>query len=285
MSTLNQRARRGGDGVLSRRTLLAGAGAVLASVGSSRRRAESGARPFGFPDVARRASALARRPFAPEPASLPADSQAWSYEEYRRIQLEAPHVLWRGQGLRFEVDFLPRGGRFRDLVRMNVVDPAGVRPLDFAPSMFRGWPKGTTSQALAILGFAGLRVRFPLAGPAPHECAVFLGASYFRAVGKDQLYGVSARCLAIDTATDRTEEFPAFREFWLVRPEPDAEEMTLLALVDGPSLAGAFELRIRPGLATRVAVTAEIHARRAIRKLGLAPLSSMFLYGEARTER
>ena len=75
------------------------------------------------------------------------------------------------------------------------------------------------------------------------------------------------------TATDRTEEFPAFREFWLVRPEPDAEEMTLLALVDGPSLAGAFEFRIRPGLATRVAVTAEIHARRAIRKLGLAPLS------------
>ena len=98
--------------------------------------------------------------------------------------------------------------------------------------------------------------------PLP-ECAAFLGASYFRAVGKGQLYGVSARCLAIDAATDRLEEFPAFREFWLVRPDPEAEEMTLLALIDGPSLAGAFEFRIRPGLVTRVRVVAEIFAARS----------------------
>jgi glucans biosynthesis protein len=112
---------------------------------------------------------------------------------------------------------------------MNLVDREGVRPLAFAPSMFRGWPSGSPIETLERLGFAGLRVRFPLANRIPHECAAFLGASYFRAVGKGQLYGVSARCLAVDAATDRLEEFPAFREFWPVRPDAEAEEMTLLA--------------------------------------------------------
>jgi periplasmic glucans biosynthesis protein len=275
---------RGADPRLSRRSLLTGAaGAVLASIASAPGGVEAARSPFGFPDVTRRAAALTRLAFSPETPPVPPGVQAWTYEDYRRVQFESAHVLWRGENLRFEIDFLPRGAIYRDLVRMNLVDREGVRPLAFAPSMFRGWPSGSSIETLASLGFAGLRVRFPLANRIPHECAAFLGASYFRAVGKGQLYGVSARCLAVDAATDRLEEFPAFREFWLVRPDPEAEEMTLLALLDGPSLAGAFEFRIRPGLVTRVRVVAEIFARRTIRKLGLAPLSSMFLYGEART--
>ena len=46
-----------------------------------------------------------------------------------------------------------------------------------------------------------------------------LGASYFRVVGKGQVYGLSARGPAIDTALPSGEEFPRFREFWVERPK------------------------------------------------------------------
>ena len=51
---------------------------------------------------------------------------------------------------------------------------------------------------------------------------VFLGASYFRALGAGQHYGLSARGLAIDTVGGQGEEFPRFAEFWIVdlRPTP-----------------------------------------------------------------
>jgi periplasmic glucans biosynthesis protein len=96
---------------------------------------------------------------------------------------------------------------------------------------------------------------------------------------------VSARAVAIDTATERPEEFPAFRGFWIVRPIADAEELTLFALLDGPSLTGAYEFRVRPGDDTVVGVKADLYARRPIRKLGLCPLSSMYLLGELRLGR
>ena len=71
------------------------------------------------------------------------------------------------------------------------------------------------------LGFAGLRVHYALSNSGyKDELVAFLGASYFRALGKGQQYGLSARGLAIDTAGGSGEEFPAFTEFWLEQPRP-----------------------------------------------------------------
>ena len=111
---------------------------------------------------------------------------------------------------------------------MNVLTGGDGRVLDFDPSMYLGWPSGVSVEDQSQLGFAGLRARYPLSGPVPHEFAAFLGGSYFRAAGRGQLYGASARCVAIDTGTDRREEFPAFREFWLVRPAPGSDVLVLL---------------------------------------------------------
>jgi glucan biosynthesis protein len=102
---------RGADPRLSRRSLLTGAaGAVLASIASAPDGTEAARSPFGFPDVTRRAAALTRLAFSPETPPIPPGVQAWTYEDYRRVQFESAHVLWRGENLRFEIDFLPRGG-------------------------------------------------------------------------------------------------------------------------------------------------------------------------------
>jgi len=82
------------------------------------------------------------------------------------------------------------------------------------------------------------------------KVAVFLGASYFRAVGMHMNYGLSARGLAIDTYLPTGEEFPYFRKFWIQKPAPDAKEITLYAILDGPSIAGAYQFVIHPGKET-----------------------------------
>ena len=110
------------------------------------------------------------------------------------------------------------------------------------------------------------------------ELGAFLGASYFRVLGAGQEYGLSARGLAIDPAVDGPEEFPAFREYWIEQPAPGADSLTIHALLEGPSVTGAYTFRLRPGSPTLLHVDARLFARRDIRKLGVAPMSSMFLH-------
>jgi periplasmic glucans biosynthesis protein len=114
---------------------------------------------------------------------------------------------------------------------------------------------------------------------------VFLGASYFRVLGRNQHYGASARGLAIDTAAQSGEEFPTFTDFWLVRPQPGDRSLTIYALLDSKSVAGAYQFEVRPGEITQVEVHCDLYPRRSIAKLGVAPLTSMYLYGEDGTGR
>jgi glucans biosynthesis protein len=131
------------------------------------------------------------------------------------------------------------------------------------------------------LGFAGFRIHYPIKTPKYHdEVIVFLGASYFRALGKKEVFGLSARGLAVDTAESSGEEFPYFREFWLVVPSPGAKEMELYALLDSPSVSGAYRFVVRPGDETEVDVEARLFLRREVKKLGIAPLTSMYFHGE-----
>src|SRR5690606_22798326 len=103
--------------------------------------------------------------------------------------------------------------------------------------------------------------------------------------GRDQTYGLSARGLAIDTAMPKGEEFPRFREFWLVRPAPEATTLVIYALLDSPSLTGAYRFRLTPGRESLLDVDALLFARADVARLGLAPLTSMYLYGENQSRR
>src|SRR5581483_5722255 len=133
----------------------------------------------------------------------------------------------------------------------------------------------------ADLGFAGFRIAFPLYRKDEfNHVIVFAGASYFRAVAKGEVFGLSARGLAIDTGLPSGEEFPFFKEFWLERPAPNAREMTLYALLDSPSLSGAYAFTVAPGERTVVGVRARLFFRKPVKELGVAPLTSMFYFGE-----
>jgi periplasmic glucans biosynthesis protein len=130
-------------------------------------------------------------------------------------------------------------------------------------------------------GYAGYKIMAPLNKPGVQdELAVFLGASYFRSLAPQLGYGLSARGLALNTARPGGEEFPYFERFWFTQPEKGAKEITVQALLDSPSVAGAYQFRITPGKTTVMEVDAEITLRKPVELLGIAPFSSMLWHSE-----
>ena len=128
-------------------------------------------------------------------------------------------------------------------------------------------------------GVAGFRLNTPLNHPDRFdELVSFLGASYFRALGRDSRYGLSARGLALNTAGPQPEEFPRFTRFYLERPTQGLGETVVYALLDSPSVSGAYRFVIRPGDTTEMDVTARLFFRADVAELGIAPLTSMFLF-------
>ena len=240
--------------------------------------------PFSFATVQRLAQARAAQPYRNRSPSLPQNLSKLSYDQYRDIHFRRPSALWYDRAL-FEVQFFHRGFNFDRRVNVNEVTAEGVHPIAYNPAMFEfGHLVPPVGQLPADLGFAGFRIHYPLNTPGfKDEVMVFLGASYFRMLGRNQVYGLSARGLAVNTATVGGEEFPYFTDFWLVKPDAKQRTLTIYALLDSPSITGAYHFELRPGTTTQVEVTGELYPRRSIEKLGIAPLTSMYLYGENAT--
>jgi glucans biosynthesis protein len=238
---------------------------------------------FGFENVQRIAQARANEPYRDHSSKLPESLAKMNYEEYRNIQFRGDQALWRHQSL-FEVQFFHRGFAYDKRVNVTEVGENGVlRTINYSPSQFEFGKAPPPKDLPPDLGFAGLRVHYPLNSPDyKDELIAFLGASYFRLLGRDQNYGASARGLAINVATTGGEEFPYFTDFWLVRPAPQQRTLTIYAVLDSPSITGAYRFEVRPGMTSVVEVTATLYERQNIEKLGLAPLTSMYLYGEDR---
>lgn len=236
---------------------------------------------FELADVAKRAEKLAARDYRDPRGGVPDWLLQISYDQWRDIRFRPDQALWRGQRTPFEIQFFHPGLFYDRTVKVHVVDARGVREAAFSPSQFDYGANDFASRVPQDLGYAGFRVHFPIKkADYKDEVIVFLGASYFRAVGRDQAYGLSARGLAIDTALPSGEEFPWFREFWLVRPAPQARELELYALLDSPRATGAYRFVVSPGEQTLVDVEARIFLREPVEKLAIAPLTSMFFFGE-----
>ncbi|HEY1875204.1 MAG TPA: glucan biosynthesis protein [Steroidobacteraceae bacterium] len=241
--------------------------------------------PFGFDKVQELARQRAAREFKPPPQNLPAPLANLTYDQYRDIRFRPTSALWRDKSL-FEVQFFHRGYRVRQRVSIYEVTAAGAGLVEYSPRLFTFGRLLKPPKLSAEVGFAGFRVHYPLQTSGyKDELLVFLGASYFRVLGRNQHYGISARGLAIDTGSQSGEEFPTFTDFWLVRPQPNDRSLTIYALLDSRSVAGAYQFEIRPGEITQVEVHCDLFPRRAIAKLGVAALTSMFLYGEDGTGR
>jgi glucans biosynthesis protein len=204
-----------------------------------------------------------------------------SYDQWRDIRFRPDHALWRDRGLPFEVQLFHPGLYFDRSVRVNVVEGGVARELRFSTELFDYGKNRFAHRIPKDVGWAGFRVHGALNRPDYlDEVIVFLGASYFRALGRGNVYGLSARGLALDTVEPTGEEFPAFVEFWLETPAPGADHVVVHALLDGPRVAGAYRFDVRPGAQTTVGVEAVLFPRLAVAKPGIAPLTSMFLFGE-----
>jgi len=227
-----------------------------------------------------RAAALAAQPFEKWPRDLPQFLADLNYDQYRDLRFHSEQGLWVKERLPFQVQFFSRGSIFSDRVVIHIVNGDQVTPVEFNPAMFDYSRLPVHESVPADLGFAGFRLRYPLnKRNVFDEVVAFLGASYFRAVGRNQVYGLSARGLALDTGMDSGEEFPVFREFWLEQPAHRVRHMTFYGLLDSPSVTGAYRFEVSPGNETAIDVTAHLYFRSAVAKLGVAPLSSMFWHG------
>ena len=273
----------------SRRDLLSGFIAALAAAGAPRSlvaAAQAPALRLGPPapftpaTVLDQARALAAEPFGSLNQPLPEVLAGLDHEQHGAIRFRRDMALWKGLDLNAEAQFFHLGARFRAPVHIYEVADSLAREVLYGGSLFDFGADGPVLDLPEDLGFAGFRLHAPLNRPDFFdEVAVFLGASYFRAIGRNQRYGISARGVAIDTGLPKDEEFPAFRRFWLERPAPGADGVVVHALLDGPSLSGAYGFRIRPGKTTVMEVEATLFPREAIELLGIAPLTSMFLFG------
>ncbi len=238
------------------------------------------AAPFDFETVISQARERAATPYQPPP-EVPRFLRDLGYQEYQGIRFKPEASLWKDEASRFKVMMMPPGLFYHHAVRINVVDNGDAEPVVFQKNQF-DYPNPEVERLVpADLGYAGFKLTYPFEGPdVMNQFLVFAGASYYRAVGKANNFGISGRGVAVNTGLPQGEEFPSFVEFWLERPAADADSMTFYGLLDGPSAAGAYRFTVTPGETTDLKVESAMFPRQDIELLGLAPLTSMFFYGK-----
>lgn len=235
--------------------------------------------PFDFAWLKGRARALAGQPYHLPTTEVPAAVKALDWDQHQSIAYRDDHALWAGEKLRFQAKFFHLGMYATQSVKIHELEDGKARELAYDPAMFNYGKSGLKGSDLPKdLGFAGFRVNFHT--DLVRDVAAFLGASYFRAVGGDWQYGLSARGLAIDCGMERPEEFPRFTEFWLERPALQSSKLVVYALLDSPSIAGAYRFEIMPGATLLMDIDLALYPRKTIERMGIAPLTSMFLTAE-----
>jgi len=261
-------------------TLLA-AGASAASRASAQSGQSADSTPkFNFEDVIRRARDLATAPFDPAPPELPEALAKLDFDAWRDIRFRPDKAFLGANGSLFRLQLFHLGHLFKCPVIVNTIRDGIPTPIPYAANLF-DYGRTKFDKPLPVnVGFAGFRLHYPLNDPKVFdEVIAFLGASYFRFLGRNQRYGLSARGLAVGAGTE-AEEFPFFREFWIETPEPNAMHAAVYALLDGKSATGAYRFDLQPGNESVLDVSVTLFPRQGAEKFGLAPLTSMFFIGE-----
>jgi periplasmic glucans biosynthesis protein len=252
---------------------------------------------FAFAEVEQIAQKRAAAKYVLLPDVLPPQLKKLTPEQEAGIFWKDTYRLWRTKALPFQVDFyhqLNSNPLPHIAPQINTVDRKGSHPWVYSPRFFNFLDLTAKPPAAMTfdpplpsnLGYAGFYVRYPDMGIGSNANSLdgffsALGCSYFRVIAKEQVYGLSARGLAIDTGIEgKPEEFPNFTDWWLQEPAANANALTLDALLDSPSVSGAYEFTLHPGAATLVDVHASLFFRTKVDRLGIAPFSSMYLFGE-----
>ena len=236
--------------------------------------------PFRFEDVVRRARDIAGAPFDAGLPPLPAPIANLDFDAYRDIRFKPERALLAGGNSPFRLQLFHLGFLYTRPVVVNVIRDGVATPIPYQSQLF-DYGRTKIERPLPVnLGFAGFRLHYPLNDPRIFdELIAFLGASYFRFLGRDQRYGASVRGLSIG-AGGSEEEFPFFREFGIDTPTAGAERISVYALLDGPSVVGAYRFDIYPAAESFIEVALTLFPRKPIQSVGMAPLTSMFFTGE-----
>lgn len=222
---------------------------------------------------------LAEQPFVSAKGDVPEVLSSLDWDEYQQLHFKREQSLWQKDDTAYRATFFHLGQGFITPVHINVVENGKSTPVDYSSKMFNYGDSHVNGKALPQdLGFAGFRMQFGT--DWERDIVAFLGASYFRAVGAEMQYGLSARGLAIDTAMNKPEEFPVFTNFWFEKPTPNSDEVTIYALLDSDSITGAYRFDIKAGEPLTMRVDAALYPRKEIERLGVAPLTSMYMIGE-----
>jgi periplasmic glucans biosynthesis protein len=236
---------------------------------------------FSHQTVIDLAKALAKSPMKPA-EKAPQALIDMDYSTYRQINFQQNQAVWGNTPTKFSVQLFAPGFLFKDLVSIDVVENGRAFPLNVSSDSF-STPNAEINKLISQVGkYAGLRLHYPINRTDYNdEFVVFQGASYFRAVSKGQSYGLSARGLAIDVAQPKGEEFPMFKQFWIERPSSSQDAIVVHGLLDSKSITGAYRFGIYPGKPTRIDVKATLFPRVDIKHVGIAPLTSMYMYNSA----
>ncbi|MCY4334513.1 MAG: glucan biosynthesis protein G [Litoreibacter sp.] len=280
---------------LTRRTFLTMLGAVAMTRGAQALPMFKGeAKPFSRETLVQRAKDLAEKPYTPNP-EVPQTWRDLTYDQYRALLFNTKKSLWSDTDRAFHLDLFQPGLYFPRPVDVRVVENGKAQSLAFDMSLFRRYEQfpldvyeaaKSEDPETSTLGYSGLRLRHELVKPGKfEEFAVFQGASYFRAIGTGQNYGLSARGLALKTGDPSGEEFPDFTEFYVEAPDADAREARVHALLNSPSVTGAFTFDIKPGMPCEMDVSCSLFPRTELPHVGIAPLTSMFLFDDTNRTR
>ena len=240
--------------------------------------------PFGFDQLKARAKDLASRPYVSPPMPDPDLVKQIDFDVAKNTEFDLDRALFAdGEGA-YPVTFLSVGLLFRKSVRIYALQGGTAREIVYSPDYFY-FPPGSPMERLKPepSPFAGFEVRQADNKPELREhegWARFIGGSYFRGVGEANQFGLSARGLAQNTGVDNPEEFPDFTHFWISEGKADSDPVEVFALLDGPSVSGAYHFRLHRGRATTMEISCELNLRKPIQRLGIAPLTSMYWYSE-----
>ncbi|KFZ38468.1 glucan biosynthesis protein D [Shewanella mangrovi] len=223
------------------------------------------------------AKQLALKPYQAPDESLPDALKNLDYNQYNDIRFRPDEAIWQEAKLPYQMQMFHRGFYYKNKVELALVNGNLATHLAYNPEYFRTGSVFTKPLPKGDIGYSGFRLHYPLNRADYYdELLVFQGATYFRALGKNDSYGLSARGLALRTADPEGEEIPVFKAFWIEEPQADSNLMVIYALLDSPSVSGAYRFSVRPGDSTQMDVEAVLYPRVDLQKVGLAPETSMF---------
>jgi glucans biosynthesis protein len=242
------------------------------------------AEPFSFDRLIAHAREMARSPYESPPRPNPTVVEQIDYDAYGKIDSKPENALYaHGPGV-FPITLKHVGIFFPKSVRMHALSDGMSREILYSDDYF-SMPEDHPAHKLASepSAYAGFWVQESrVSGDwTEHEpWATFLGASYFRAVGELGQVGQSARGIALGTGDPGPEEFPDFIAHWFQPAATESDPVVVHSLLDGPSISGAYRFKLSRTKGVLMDIECHLFPRREIPRLGIAPLTSMFWFGE-----